>query len=67
MSIPNGWMELNIDPKNITGIYIKDNQIIILGNPKGRDHNCNFMGCRNEHVLMYGRIIKNGFGSEANK
>jgi hypothetical protein len=61
--VPPGWKELGGNGQ--VGIYIKGNQIIVVGVPyeyenlsddDPRHHNCDVMGCGWEHVLWRGTL-----------
>ncbi len=48
---PEGYVSLSA-----TGVFLKDDELIVLGNPPEDDeeaefHNCDYMGCAVEHVL----------------
>lgn len=48
---PKGYVEM----KNATGVFVSDDQIVILGVPDEEvsDHNCDYMGCSSvEHVIF---------------
>lgn len=46
--IPEGWIEL----KDVDGVYVKGNEVIICGTPEDEIHNCDEMGCGTfSHVL----------------
>ena len=54
--IPFGFNEIR------EGVYVNfaSGDIIITGDPSEDDtHNCDHMGCQQEHVLIRGRITQN--------
>lgn len=49
---PEGFVEM----KNVTAVFIGDDEIVILGTPDeevNEEHNCDYMGCSSmEHVIF---------------
>ena len=73
MSIPKeGYKEI----ENVTGVYIKENKLVITGIPPYTEddeeayklHNCDKMGCGSvSHVLLRAEIYKKNDGYSENQ
>lgn len=55
--IPAGYRKL----KNVTGVYLSNDEIVITGDPDGDDetHSCDKMGCSSvSHVIFRANILE---------
>ena len=62
LQAPDGWEKMN----QVYAVFRKGTDLVLLGNPDeegiapydGENHNCDYMGCRMEHVILRAKITK---------
>jgi hypothetical protein len=58
-TVPEGWRlahSFAVKSECEVEVYTHDDgRIIVVGDPKSEEHNCDLMGCGQDHVLFVGR------------